>query len=81
MSKLKPYGSIKPDALRLRYLRAYVLGIRDGWNQPFEVSTSYNVDHLYRAGDKKDVHNTHDAGINLGQWLRSPFNHEQPEEA
>jgi hypothetical protein len=46
-------------------LRAWTLGIRDGWNQPIVLSTSTNVDHL------GDVQESLDRGINLGQLLRA----------
>lgn len=48
-------------------LKAYVLGIRDGWEQPYNLSTSANVEHL----GGWEVQNTLDAGINLGQFLRA----------
>lgn len=75
--RLRPYGAVTP----LRgHVRAWLLGIRDGWNQPRFVSTSANVDHLYRDDVEGDPQESLDRGINLGQWLRSPLNHEQQEE-
>jgi len=72
--RLKPYGKTLPIR---GHFRAWLLGVRDGWAQPFELSTSFNVDHL-ETGDGQ-VCESLDRGINAGQWLRSPFNHQQPE--
>lgn len=46
-------------------LTAWVLGIRDGWAQPLDLSTSRNTDHL------GCVQESQDRGINLGQMLRA----------
>jgi len=50
-------------------LRAFILGVRDGWNQPHDLSTSYNVDHLHRDGN--NVYEWQDRGINIGQIIRA----------
>lgn len=53
----------------MRNLRAFMLGIRDGWSQPVGLSSSYNVDHL--DDGKAAVHEWLDRGINIGQILRA----------
>ncbi|KQP81594.1 hypothetical protein [Aeromicrobium sp. Leaf291] len=66
-----------PAGLELAHLRAWVLGIRDGWAQPLALHVSWNVDHLVpRRGDAQE---SLDAGINLGQRLRAPRRHERLE--
>jgi hypothetical protein len=52
-------------------LRAFLLGINDGWHQPHHLSTSRNVEHLANQGGTDDVYNTQDMGINIGQLLRA----------
>jgi hypothetical protein len=81
-NRLKPYGRIRPARLTRRHLKAYLLGIRDGWDQPHDLSTSTNVEHL-EVSDTSDIPGAQeslDAGINLGQWLRSPLNHQKKED-
>jgi hypothetical protein len=82
LRKIKPFGPVSPmppsghmlrDALNMQ--RAYLLGIRDGWQQPRALGTSANVDHL--DDGYGNAYEACDRGINLGQWLRSPFNHQQ----
>lgn len=51
-------------------LRAWALGVRDGWRQPLDLSTSTNVDHL-NDDHLNDVQDSQDRGINLGQLLRA----------
>lgn len=51
---------------RYHMVVAYLLGVRDGWRQPFELSTSTNVDHLEGAPI-----GAFDQGVNLGQYLRA----------
>lgn len=78
MKRLRPYGRVLPLRLTRVHLTAWLLGIRDGWQQPRSLSTSTNVDHL--GGDYLTQESL-DCGINLGQWLRSPLHHEQREES
>lgn len=54
----------------MKHVKAWMLGIRDGWQQPHDLSTSTNVDHLDTARDGL-VQESLDSGINLGQWLRA----------
>lgn len=75
---LRPYGRVIPKRFDRRNLKAWLLGIRDGWEQPRELSTSLNVEHL--DDGEGWVYDSHDAGINLGQWIRSPFHHQQQED-
>jgi hypothetical protein len=76
LKRLRPYGSVRPSGLSAAHLRAYVLGFRDGFNQPHDLSSSTNVEHL--LGDEGEaVQESLDAGINLGQWVRSPYFHQQ----
>jgi hypothetical protein len=55
----------------VRYLRAYLTGLADGWRSPVELVTSTNIDHLVEEGNRWDVHEAQDHGINLGQFLRA----------
>lgn len=81
LNRLRPYGRVTPYARTTRHLRAWLLGVRDGWQQPHDLGWSTNVDHLFGPTDQwgEDPHESLDAGINLGQWLRAPLNHQQPE--
>lgn len=60
-----------------RLLTAWLLGVRDGWRQPYDLSSSTNVDHLDAEGATfhyvcgVDVYYALDCGINLGQILRA----------
>lgn len=56
-------------------VRAFAYGVRDGWRQPYEVSISYNVEHL--DDGRGLVYNDQDRGINIGQRLRAPIHHEK----
>jgi hypothetical protein len=53
----------------LRRITAWTLGIRDGWREPTDLSTSFNVDQL--DDGYGSAHEAHDRGINLGQLLRA----------
>ena len=56
--------------MTINKVKAFILGFRDGFDQPHYVSSSANVDHL------GDVYNAQDIGINWGQLIRSPRDHE-----
>ena len=50
-------------------IKAWLYGIADGWNQPYGMSTSRNVDHLDDGyGTAAEAH---DRGANLGQLIRA----------
>lgn len=53
----------------LRNLRAFVLGFRDGWSQPTDLGSSYNVDHL--DDGRGSAFEWLDRGINMGQFARA----------
>jgi hypothetical protein len=76
-NRLKPYGGLRPRGISRAHVTAYLLGIRDGWRQPYQLDYSTHVEHL---SDDFMVQDTLDAGINLGQWLRSPLNHQRQED-
>lgn len=76
-NRLRPYGRVLPMFVNRAHLTAWMLGIRDGWSQPYDLSTSTNTEHLWTVDDSPQ--DSLDAGINLGQWLRSPLNHQQQE--
>jgi hypothetical protein len=78
--RLKPYGRPFPRSLRPIHLRAWARGFKEGWAQPRLLSTSTNIDHMLSDSVMHDTYDSLDAGINAGQWLRSPLNHQQPEE-
>lgn len=75
ISNLRPFGRVRPHGWSRAHLTAWWHGIMDGWNQPYELSTSWNVEHLTPVWDGM-VQESLDCGINLGQWLRSPLHHE-----
>jgi hypothetical protein len=66
---------ILPNQFDRNSLTAYVTGIRDGWDQPRYLSTSWNVEHL--CDGTNDPWDAQDRGINLGQLLRSPLHHQR----
>lgn len=55
----------------MKYLKAIISGIRDGWREPLALSSSENLDHLVGEDDRWDVRNVGDWGINLGQFLHA----------
>lgn len=55
-------------------IRAFCYGLRDGWEQPHEVNSSRNLDHLYDTypgAAEDDLLDIEDRGINVGQFLRA----------
>jgi hypothetical protein len=46
----------------------YITGIQEGWNQPYDLSTTRNVEHVPTFGDAVSIL---DYGCNLGQYLRA----------
>lgn len=53
--------------------RAFAYGLRDGWQQPYNVDSSRNLDHLYETypgAAEDDLLDVQDKGINVGQFLR-----------
>ena len=60
-----------PERIAVPHIKAFVLGVGDGWRQPHELRTSTNVDHL------GDVQESLDRGICWGQVLRSPRHHQR----
>lgn len=58
-------------------MRAFLIGVVDGWEQPHAIDYSRNVDHLCKHDcAKKCGHNWQDRGINVGQFLRAGFRSE-----
>lgn len=55
--------------------KAFVMGFSDGWDQPYSLSSSWNVEHL--PGEYWTNQELLDIGINWGQRLRSPLNHQE----
>jgi hypothetical protein len=55
-------------------IRAFLLGFGDGWQQPYELSSTWNVEHL--PGDYSRNQETLDCGATWGQRIRSPFHHQ-----
>jgi len=54
--------------------RAFAYGLRDGWEQPYDVGSSQNLDHLYETypgAAEDDLLDVQDKGINVGQFLRA----------
>ena len=54
--------------------KAFWLGVRDGFTQPYEVSSSPNVEYLDNGVN--EVYETLDRGINVGQFIRAGFRSE-----
>lgn len=50
-------------------IKAWVSGIADGWRQPYDLSTTLNVEHLDDGTGR--VFDALDRGANLGQLLRA----------
>lgn len=57
-------------ANRLMKLRAFLSGVKDGFEQPLLVNSSTNLDHLDGDGEM-DLYESQDRGVNLGQFLRA----------
>ena len=52
------------------YLRVVVAGFLDGWRQPYDLSTSTNVESLVENYSWQ-LQNVLDSAINLGQLARA----------
>lgn len=55
-----------------RFIVAFYWGFRDGWEQPYELVSSANIEHL--TNDRYDLMRVQewlDHGINVGQSLRA----------
>lgn len=73
---LKRIRKYLPSGHGLQHFKAFGLGVRDGWQQPYDLASSANIEHL--AGeDLPRVQNSLDAGANLGQLLRAPRKHQK----
>lgn len=55
----------------LNKFKAFMLGVSDGFSQPYSLTTSHNIDHLSTDETYDRVQNTLDLGINIGQFLRA----------
>lgn len=61
----------------MKRLRAFFVGLGDGWRQPRYLNTSTNVDHLAKVVRPSfedwdhSVYDYLDRGINIGQFLRA----------
>lgn len=56
--------------------KAFLLGFKDGWAQPYDLCFTHNVEHL---GSNEDfmVQEWLDRGATWGQRLRSPRHHQE----
>jgi hypothetical protein len=52
-------------------LKAFWLGFKDGWKSPHCLSSGLTWDN------NPILNEWYDRGVNLGQFIRSPFNHER----
>lgn len=50
---------------------AWWQGVRDGWEQPHELTSGITWD------DDQDRNEAYDRGVNLGQFVRAPRNHQR----
>ena len=57
-------------------VKAFVLGVSDGWVQPYSLSTSWNVSHLFESIGEDAALTWQDRGINIGQFLHAGFKSE-----
>lgn len=48
-------------------LKAFWIGVKDGWQQPIELSMGMSYDY-------ERLNEVYDHGANLGQWLGRIFN-------
>ena len=53
------------------HARCWLLGFRDGWKQPYELSMGRTWDH------DQDANEAYDRGVNAGQRVRSPRHHQR----
>ena len=64
----------------MKLVRAFLYGVRDGWQQPKYLNSSRNVDHLIPEGEsgygKRGVYEWLDKGINIGQLIRAGWKSE-----
>ena len=62
--------------MKMKYAKAFLYGLRDGWEQPLYLSSSLNMDFL--GGDEDYmVQEWFDRGTVWGQRIRSPFHHQK----
>lgn len=59
--------------LRARAVAVW-LGLVDGFQQPHEVGSSWNLDHLLDV--LPDAYNVHDGALSVGQFVRAGFGSE-----
>ena len=50
--------------------KAFWLGFKDGWKSPYCLSSGL-------TWDNPTLNEWYDRGVNLGQFIRSPINHER----
>jgi hypothetical protein len=55
----------------MNVLKAWCLGVRDGWAQPHELTMGMSWRH------NQDMNEAYDRGVNFGQRIRSPRNHQR----
>ena len=56
-------------------LSVIVAGLKDGWREPYDLSTSTNIDHLDLEDERfLDYIELLDKAINVGQLLRAGRN-------
>ena len=52
-------------------IRAWWLGFKDGWESPHDLGSGLTWEN------DQDLNEAYDTGVNWGQFLRSPLNHER----
>ena len=52
---------------------AFLLGAKDGWDSPSDLGSGLTWDH----SSQDYLNECYDRGVNLGQLVRSPLNHQR----
>lgn len=51
-------------------MKAFLLGVVDGWREPLELSSGL-------TWDDQGLNEWYDRGVNVGQFVRSPLHHQR----
>lgn len=52
---------------------AFLLGVKDGWDSPYDLGSGLTWDDP----SQEYLNERYDRGVNLGQLIRSPLNHQR----
>jgi hypothetical protein len=68
---------MKNNKMIVKIVEVVIPGIKDGWREPYDLSTSTNIDHIRDLVDDEeflDCIELLDMSINIGQLLRAGGN-------